>query len=291
MFDLSKPFKIGNHEYTDAVSKTVREYFEVPRKQYQIRFGFERADGKVRVIEGGCHVMMNNLYMFAERHLGPVALTKYISCLIGSAKYREQYWSELFSDASPYHSLFDDLEIHRHSKEKYPIAFSVSINPDTSTQLLTNLAIAARMPVEYPYLVDCIYENFGDLQIADKLYLCATTRLEKGNVVLMGNNRGHFPLNIDCELSRLRSADPILNKDLTIGNLSTYSPNNSIWGGIQDYRKASRNSLRALIQKEQPSTKTDFFFKKFYEKVFVNQVKEPLADVRIEQIKEALANA
>lgn len=261
MFDMSQ--KIIDHglSMVRLNGRTVQTAFDTRRRRYEIRFGFENADGEVRITEGGCHGSLFDLPSFTNNKRAP--LTKFISCLIGSANHREKYWTDLFSDASPYRSLFKDLEIHRHSTEGDPIAWSVSVEPKTSTQLLANLAIAARLPIEYPTVLDDVYDTFGDRPIADKLFLTATLSNASEKICLLNTvGRGHYPFNPYVSLQKLRGASPTLHAYLSVGDFSNYIPNNAIW----DTSERTLNSLSAFVLSKS-KTKVSLHFQKYFDKL------------------------
>jgi hypothetical protein len=212
----------GSYEGTGPL----KNIFSPPHHKYDIKFGFEYEDSKIKLIAGACHSgMLNAIYTLHDKK--PIRYISVLPAQTQKVAKAEKYWDKLFGPESPYRSLFKNLEFIEFNGRR--IAFIIDVDKDTSTQLLVNLSIAARWPLESDTFMQ-IMEDFGDHSICDLLILSGTIYYSGRKYSTVNISMGHHAINNVVCPRRLYDANPLLDPTLTVGNRSGYIPCNSIWG-------------------------------------------------------------
>lgn len=196
-----------------------------------IKYGFLNSEGKAYGVRGVCHADMDHVTSWASG-----TLVRYYSMLrydTSDNNYNDakRWWDFIFGPDSPWRVVIKDLEFVKIGDR--PVAFSVSVDDDTPNQVLTNLAIASRLPYEHPDILGLYIRlvDEGTPPIKAAYIASHFQSYSRSSFVTAYYDRGHFPFNAHKDFSWIKfkngtpNYDP--NKKVRLG--CHYTPCNSIW--------------------------------------------------------------
>jgi len=214
--------------------QTLEEFFSEDLESGNgIKYGFLNSEGEAFGVRGVCHADMDRITDWA-----PGTLVRYYSMLRYSTDHDNYddakcWWDFIFGPDSPWRLVIKDLEFIKVGDR--PVAFSVSIDDNTSNQVLTNLAIASRLPYEHPDVLGLYLRLISEGSKPVKaIYIASHFQSYSINSFTTAHyDRGHFPFNSHKDFSWIKFKDGLpaydLGKRVRAGG--AYTPCNSIWSG------------------------------------------------------------
>ena len=258
--------KVATEEGPMIGEKSFRDFFRAPENgSLWTAFAMKDENGAIYGAVGACHAQMN---MMDRWYLGKKPVTYYslLRNFYDSKVPKETvrlYWDTILNeDTSPWRVVLKNTTVYED--KGLPYAFSVDIDKTTSSQVLVNLSVAARLPFEHPNRMvvfnDLIQQGVDPLKAIFSLVL-ATSRTG-GRYYLSYFNEGHFPFNhSDMSWDVFKKGEPRYIKYKTIQNKSDYFPNNSIWSTSPAV--SPMNTFIQLLKKEtKPKDEPQGMFKR-----------------------------